>query len=166
MTVQVDPVNPDEFRTAMRSWATGVTIVTAQKDGVRHGMTVSSFTSLSLEPPLVMVSVEKTANTTALILSSDAYGVSILADDQQVISDRFAGRIADGTDKFDGLEWTQLITGAPLLVDALVGFDCRVVSSHDVRTHILIIGEVVAVRLRSDSNPLIYFQRDYHQVVK
>lgn len=166
MTIQVDPVNADEFRSAMRRWATGVTIVTVQADAVRNGMTVSSFTSLSLEPPLVMVSLEQTAKTTALIMSSGAFGISILADHQEVISDRFAGRIPEILDKFDGLEWMSLTTGAPLLVDALVGFDCRVVSSHAVGTHQLIIGEVLALRSGINSNPLIYFERDYHRVVK
>ena len=166
MAKNIELVNADEFRAAMRRWATGVTIVTAQYGTVRHGMTVSSFTSISLEPPLVVVSLEHTASTTQLIQSSGAFGVSILADDQQVISDRFAGRIVEVSDKFAGLEWTGLITGAPLLVDALAGFDCRVMSSHTVGTHILFIGEVLALRSSSNSNPLIYFERDYHQVVK
>ncbi len=166
MTKKLELDSADEFRAAMRRWATGVTIVTAQNGTVRHGMTVSSFTSLSLEPPLVMVSLEQTASTTRLIQSSGAFGVSILADDQRVISDRFAGRIIEISDKFAGLEWTTLITGAPLLVNALAGFDCRVVSSHTVGTHILFIGEVLALRSTNNSNPLIYFERDYHQVVK
>jgi len=166
VTSNVDPVNADEFRAAMRRWATGVTIVTAQNGLVRHGMTVSSFTSLSLEPPLVMVSLEQTAITTLLIQSSGTFGVSILANGQQAISDRFAGRIVEISDKFAGLEWTALSTGAPLLVDALASFDCRVVSTHPVGTNLLIIGEVIAVRSGNNSYPLIYFERDYHQIAQ
>ena len=83
-------VSPDELRYAMRRWTTGVTVVTAQHDGIRHGMTVSTFTSLSLEPPFVMVSLERSTRTHDLVVQAGAFGVTILADNQQPISDSFA----------------------------------------------------------------------------
>ncbi|HWQ84270.1 MAG TPA: flavin reductase family protein [Anaerolineales bacterium] len=165
MTNNIEPLDPDEFRTAMRRWATGVTIVTAQHDSIQHGMTVSSFTSISLEPPLVMVSLGQTTKTIQLIHASGFFGVSILAEDQQRISDSFAGRLPEVEYKFDSVDWTTLTSGSPLLVSGLASFDCRVISAQDFGMQTIFIGEVVGLRLGKNSNPLIYFERDYHQVV-
>lgn len=157
-----EPFDADEFRSALRRWATGVTIVTAQHTDTRHGMTVSSFTSISLEPPLVLVSLEQKAKTTQLIHASGSFGVTILGDEQQWISDRFAGRIPEINNRFEGLEVFSLVTGAPLLVTGLANFDCRVVSAWDAGTHTIFLGEVVDLRIGNNSKPLIYFNRDYH----
>jgi len=157
-----EPVDADKLRAAMRRWSTGVTIVTAQHNLIKHGMTVSSFTSISLDPPLVLVSLEQTAKTTALIHASGAFGVTILGEDQQWISDRFAGRVPEAGDRFEGVDFVPLKTGAPLLVDGIANFDCRVVSARDAGTHTLFLGEVVDIRIGKDSKPLLYYERDYH----
>lgn len=164
MTNNFDPVDADEFRTAMRRWATGVTVVTAQHHRSKHGMTVSSFTSVSLEPPLVFVSLEQDTKTTRLVHASGVFGVSILGEDQQRISDRFAGRIPEVNNRFVGLELFTLKTGAPLLADSLASFDCQVVSTFDAGTHTLFLGEVVALRVGKNMKPLIYFERDYRTI--
>ena len=162
VTLNFDSVDADEFRTAMRRWATGVTIVTAQHAGVKHGMTVSSFSSISLEPPLVLISLEQSAKTTSLVEASGAFGVTILGEDQQLISERFAGRMPEIRDRFESLELTTLKTGAPLLVDGIASFDCQVVSAGDAGMQRWFLGEVVALRIGKKSTPLIYFERDYH----
>lgn len=157
-------VDADEFRTAMRRWATGVTIVTAQHDNSIHGMTVSSFTSISLEPPLVLVSLEQDVKTTKLIHASGFFGISILSEDQHMISDRFAGRIPEINNRFAGLELFTLKTGAPLLATSLASFDCQVVSAINAGTHTLFLGEVLDLRIGKIMKPLIYFERDYRTI--
>lgn len=162
MTNHLISVEADEFRTAMRRWATGVTLVTAQHNNIQHGMTVSSFTSVSLKPPLVLVSLEQNAKTTRLIHASGAFGVSILGEDQHLISERFAGRLPEINNRFDGLEFFILKTGAPLLAAGLANLDCRIVSAIDAGTHTLFLGEVVDLRIGSNTKPLIYYERGYH----
>lgn len=162
MSLGGDTVDPDQFRTAMRRWATGVTVVTAQNAGQRHGMTVSSFTSISLEPPLVLISLEQGVKTNLMIQASGFFGVTILGEDQDFVSDRFAGRIPDIEDRFEDLEVITLQTGAPLLENSLAGFDCRVVSATDAGTHTIFLGEVIALRIGQESRPLVYFERAYH----
>jgi flavin reductase (DIM6/NTAB) family NADH-FMN oxidoreductase RutF len=157
----------DELREVMRFWASGVAIVGAEFDGIRHGMTVSSFTSLSLEPPLVMVSLQKATRTHDLVIGSEAFAVTILDQTQQAVSDRFAGMDTEDDDRFVGIETHTLETGSPLLHHGLAFFDCRLVAQHDAGTHTVMIGEVVAAQFshHDDQNaPLIYFNRDYRKL--
>lgn len=163
MSLTGDFVDPDQFRSAMRRWATGVTVVTAQYANHRHGMTVSSFTSISLEPPLVLISLEQGVKTNQMIQTSGFFGVTILGEDQNLISDRFAGRVPGIEDRFQGLEVLTLQTGAPLLADGLACFDCRVLSATDAGTHTIFLGEVIALRIGQESRPLVYFERAYHK---
>jgi len=150
----------------MRQWATGVTIVASTLNGHRHGMTVSSFTSVSLEPPLVLVSIERVVRTHKFVSQSGIFGVSILSEKYQKISDRFAGRETELNDRFEGLNTFTLETGAPLLQDGLANFDCRVVSQHEAGSHSLFIGLVVGVRLGNSGKPLIYYDREYRRLME
>lgn len=158
------PVDPDDLRVAMRRWATGVTVVSAAAGEVRYGMTVSSFTSVSLEPPLVLVSLDIESVTHHLIEQMGYFGVSILSMEQQEISDRFAGRIQLEGDRFTGLETYTLVTGSPLLADTLAAFDCQVVASYKTGTRTVFIGEVLAVHNGDDSTPLLYFNQNYRSL--
>ena len=160
------PLNPDDLRHAMRQWATGVTVVTAQSAGVRHGMTVSSFTSLSLEPPLVLVSLEQTAKTYRLVQEARHFGVTVLSQEQVEISNRFAGRIPDGEDRFAGLESFSMISGAPLLQGGLAWFDCVVIATYPAGNHTVFIGEVLAAQTGDPASPLLYYDRDYRNLEK
>jgi len=155
-------INPHDLRLAMRRWATGVTIVTSRVNEIQHGMTVSSFTSVSLEPPTVLISLEKTTRTHELVQDSGFFGVTILGHGQAEISDRFAGRQTEDQDRFLGLDTFTLETGVPLLADGLASFDCRVVSAYEVGSHTIFIGDVLASQIKMDeSQPLIYFNRNY-----
>ena len=145
----------------MRQWATGVTVVSVLQQGIRHGMTVNSFTSLSLHPPLVLISLERGTRTHELLLESGFFGVTILSSHQQEISDRFAGRYSEEQDRYAGLETFTLISGAPFLEGGIAFFDCRVIHSHQAATHTLFIGDVMAVDVRQRHPPLIYYNRDY-----
>jgi flavin reductase (DIM6/NTAB) family NADH-FMN oxidoreductase RutF len=157
--------NPDGLRDALRFWTTGVTIVAAADGENRHGMTVNSFTSLSLDPPLVSVSLEKVTRTHQLVQAACKFSVSILADEQRALSDRFAGRETDEGDRFADAETFALETGSPILKDALAYFDCEVTASHDAGTHTVFIGKVLACgRAENEKAPLVYFNRDYRNI--
>lgn len=157
-------VDPEEMRVAMRKWASGVTIVAASYQGVKHGMTVNSFASVSLEPPIVLVSLSRDSRTHSLVMESGSFAVTFLKSDQQEVSERFAGRTADDEDRFAGLGDHVLKTGAPVLDGCLAVLDCRVVATHESGTNTLVIGEVVAAESCEDSLPLLYFNRQYRQM--
>jgi len=159
------PVEADLLRQAMRYWVTGVTIVTAAHQGVQHGMTVSSFTSLSLTPPQVLVSLAQNTRTHDLVTRSRSFGISVLSADQMEISDRFAGRVADEHDRLAGLEIFLMATGAPMIAGGLAHLDCHVVTTLGSGTHTIFIGEVLAARNAGAGEPLIYFNRGYKKLV-
>lgn len=148
----------------MGSRASAVSIVTACGAGGRiHGMTVSDFTSVSLDPPLVLVSASKDARTLEVINEGRCYAINILAADQQDLSDLFASKSKEDV-RFEGLEYTTGVTGAPLIPGAIANIDCRLVASHDAGDHILCIGEVEEVHL-SDATPMVYFRGGYREIV-
>jgi flavin reductase (DIM6/NTAB) family NADH-FMN oxidoreductase RutF len=159
--------DPDVLREALRFWTTGVTVVSSHHDGITHGMTVNSFTSLSLDPPLVSVSLEKITRTHQLVSDAGTFSVTILSWEQHALSDRFAGRESEDSNRFDGLESFTLETGNPILSQGLAFFDCRVAAKHDAGTHTLFIGEVLSCGLLSkdDGQPLVYFNRGYRKII-
>ncbi len=159
------PVEADSLRQAMRFWVTGVVIATAAHLDVQHGMTVSSFTSLSLTPAQVLVSLAQNTRTHDLVARSRFFGITILSASQQDVSDRFAGRIADEQNRFAGLETFTLESGAPMIAGGLAHLDCHVVTTLGSGTHTIFIGEVLAARNVEEGDPLAYFNRDYKKLV-
>ncbi len=157
-------IDAEQLRAAMRAWTSGVTVVTAKHKDEIHGMTVSSFTSVSLEPPLIIISLQDGTRTRELVYHAQAFGVTILAADQQAISDRFAGRNVEPDRRFDGVEIETLVTGAPLIKGGLAYFDCLVRQSVDVGPNTLFVGEVVAVRGDGEGDPLVYRDRRYRKL--
>lgn len=155
------PVDAESLRHAMRQWATGVAIVTSAHNGAAHGMTVSSFTSVSLTPPQVLISLALETRTYGLVKASRIFAVSLLGAGQEAISDRFAGR-ADEDDRLAGLDTFTMVTGAPLLERAIAHFDCRSIATFTSGTHSIYIGEVLAVRSNESASPLVYYDRGYH----
>ncbi len=158
------PHNPDALRQVMRHWITGVAIVTSSDDKIRYGMTVNSFTSISLDPPLVTVSLKRGARTQRLVEQTGLFGLTILGEDQADISDRFSGKNFQDQDRFAGLEWYQLTTVVPLLATGLAAIECKVVHSYESQDSILYIGEVIADRITREGHPLIYHNREYRQI--
>jgi len=158
------PVDPEEMRLAMRQWTTGVSIVSAATPADRHGMTVSSFSSLSLDPPLVAVSLERWRRAHSLVEQTDHFGVTILRSEQQDLSDHFAGRNTELSDRFAGVETFTLVSGAPLLVSGLAAFDCHVIYRYEAGTQTVFIGEVLAVRIGAGGAPLVYHNRGYRSL--
>jgi flavin reductase (DIM6/NTAB) family NADH-FMN oxidoreductase RutF len=153
-------VNDADFKHAMSHFASGVTIVTTENDGKPFGMTVSSFASLSLHPPLVLVCVEKSLKTHDAITSAGRFGVSILGTDQAHLSNRFASRIDD---KFEGVETERGELGVPLIANALTTLECHLHSQLSGGDHTIFVGEVASVRTREGS-PLVYYRAGYRDV--
>jgi len=160
----IETVNPQKLRHAMRKWPTGVTIVTVSHQGLRHGMTVSSFTSLSLDPPWVLISLDRSSRTYQLLSDAGYFGVTFLSSQQQAISERFARRDTEAEDRFDGLETHTLVSGVPFPVGGLGYLDCRVVTTIESGSNTLFIGEVLATRSGKGRLPLVYFNRQYRQL--
>ena len=158
-------VESELLRQAMRFWATGVTVVTAAHAGVQHGMTVSSFTSVSLTPAQVLISLAQNTRTHDLIMRSHHFGISILAESQFDLSDLFAGRVPDDADRLNGLETISLVSGTPLLKNGLAQLDCHVVTTLGSGTHTIFIGEVLSAQSGNDGNPLLYYNRNYKKIV-
>ncbi|MGB7873547.1 MAG: flavin reductase family protein [Anaerolineales bacterium] len=158
-------LDPEQLRQSMRAWTSGIAVVTASHAEEQHGMTVSSFTSISLEPPLIMISVQTGSRTHKLASQANGFAVTILADDQQEISDRFAGRIPDAEDRLAGIETETLVTGAPFIKGGLAYLDCRVSQSIEVGTNTLFLAEVVSARGNGEGDPLVYHDRAYRKLV-
>ena len=153
-------VSPDEFKALCGCWTTGVTIVTARDGEMVHGMTVSAFTAVSLDPPLVLVCAEKTSNTHFLIENGGAFAVNVLARGQEALSNKFASKKDEWT-RFEGLALDVGSTGAPILRGTVGAFDCRVVAAHDAGDHVIYVGKVAWLRVDSDAEPLLYQSRRY-----
>lgn len=156
------PLDPEALRAVMRHWTTGITIVSVRDGAHVHGMTVNSFISVSLEPPLVMVSIEQSVRTHQFIQNTRVFTISILREGQQAISNRFAGRETEQGNRFEGLATFTAVTGAPILADNFGYLDCAVIAAHPAGNHTLFIAEVVAAQATPTGKPLIYFDRDYH----
>jgi len=152
--------NPEKLRAAMRAWSAGVAVVTSEHEGRKYGATVNSFTSISLEPALVVVTLQKSSRTHASILKSRIFGVTILSAEQINISHLFAGKTGV-EDRFFGLQTETLVTGAPLLVGGLAWLDCRVAETFDSDHSTLFIAEALAEQVNSNGEPLIYHNREY-----
>jgi flavin reductase (DIM6/NTAB) family NADH-FMN oxidoreductase RutF len=127
-------------------------------------MTVSSFSSVSLEPPLVSVNIERRTRTHELIQASGSFAVCILSSDQQELAERFGGGIGDAEDRFSDLEFSLSGLGNPVPVGCLAVLDCRTVASHPAGTHSVVIGEAVAIQGDSRDSPLVYFNRSYRRL--
>jgi flavin reductase len=151
------------FRQAMSSFPTGVTVVTvACRDGSMHGLTVNSFTSVSLDPTLVLVCLDQASRGAGLIERAGAFVVNVLSAGQQDLSRWFANRHRPaGSNMFDDVPFELGVTGCPVLVDAAASFDCRLRQSHRAGDHLIVLGEVVALIHRPELEPLVFHAGTY-----
>ena len=148
-----------DFKEALSSWASGVSVVTTKARGFLYGLTVSSFTSVSLDPPLVLVCLSNRNRLPLMIQDSEQFGVSILRHDQEEASAYFAKSGREPTEDFveiDGL-WTE--SGVPVVQGAAAYVACRVREAIEQGDHTVIIGEVIEARSDADAKPLVYFKR-------
>lgn len=163
MNTDASSLPGEMLRQAMRRWVAGVTVVTARHDARRYGMTVNSFSSVSLDPPVVTVTLANTTHTRALVEASGRFGVNILREEQQEISDIFAGRVPEHGDRFAGLDWFTLVSEVPFLSGCLAALDCRVIHHYAMPNSTLYVGQVEAVQLGEEGRGLVYFNRAYHR---
>jgi 3-hydroxy-9,10-secoandrosta-1,3,5(10)-triene-9,17-dione monooxygenase reductase component len=154
------PVAPAVFRALMARWATGVSVVTARHGGGDAGLTVNSLVSVTLTPPTVLVSLTTDADTLPVAEASGHFGVSFLAADQRVLSERFA-RTAERAEKFDGVAVHRGPAGSPLLDGHIGAVECRLVDRTPVHDHVLLRGEVIHTESGRDAPPLLFFRSGY-----
>jgi len=154
-------LDPEQLRHAMRAWTTGVAIITAQHEDRRYGMTVNSFTSISLDPPLISVALKQLTHTYELVEKSGEFSITVLASDQEGLSIRFAGKLPNLQDRFDGVPTETLSIPAPLIKEGIAFFNCRVVQAIPVGENTLIVAEVIAARGEGEGDPLVYHNRVY-----
>ncbi|MGO4711149.1 flavin reductase family protein [Bradyrhizobium sp. 2TAF24] len=161
--VQTDlDVSAASFRNAMRQLAGGVSVITVGRDQDISGMTVTSVTSLSAEPPSLLVCINRSSSSWPLFEKYGAFAVNILHADQQHIADRFTGRGgATGAARFEGAQWSTLATGVPVLADGLAALDCRIEEVIHRHSHAIVIGRVEAVRVAGKTAALTYWQGEY-----
>ena len=154
-------LDPDAFRAVMGRFASGVTVVTAEDaDGTDRGMTVSAFASLSLEPPLVVMCIDRTASMYDTLMNGEFFAVNMLASTQEALARRFA---ATGAQQFEGIGYVKGENGAPVLNDVLAYIECRRVSSSAAGDHGLIVGETLNASQR-DARPLLYYRGGFAQL--
>lgn len=156
-------VDRDTFKRTLGSWASGVTIVTSQHAGERMGMTVSAFSSVSLDPPLVLVCADKASNTSALIRASRTFTVNVLGREQSALSSLFADKKREAI-RFDGLDCKTGATGCPRIPGALASLDCTVRDEIDAGDHILYLGAVEAAHIDAEQEPLVYWRGIYQKL--
>ncbi len=149
------------FRYVLGHFASGVTVVTLQYEGQLHGLTVSSFCSLSLEPPLVLICIDRRFQSHDLIQQAGMFAVNILAEDGEWMSRHFASR---ATDKFAVVPYHIGQTGVPLLNSALATIECRLFDTFPGGDHSIFVGEVMAATARDNAQPLLYYRGGYHSL--
>jgi len=159
-------LDPEKLRRAMRAWTTGVAIVTSIYEDQQYGMTINSFTSISLEPPLICVTLRKLTHTHDLVVKSGMFSVTILTSAQKELSDRFAGKMPRITDRFEGVQTENVSLDSPVFKEGMAYFDCNVVNSMPVGENTLFIAEVVDARGEGEGNPLVYHNREYWKLTK
>lgn len=150
---------PLEFKHVMRHVPTGVTVVTSFKDGEPRGITVSAFASVSADPPIVLICINRAARSYLFISASRAFCVNVLAGSQRDLAERFSGKIRDR--QFDEMQYRVGETGAPVLDGTIAHFECTVTEEHHAGSHSIFLGRVIACAGRPGT-PLGYFNGGFH----
>jgi flavin reductase (DIM6/NTAB) family NADH-FMN oxidoreductase RutF len=157
-------VTDEDYKQCLGRWASGVTIVTARAGDTIHGMTVSDFSGVSLDPKLVAVCADKASNTLGVIREGQCFAVNVLAAGQESLSNKFASK-KDEFKRFESLETKTGASGAPLIEGCVSNIDCKLVAEHDGGDHVIFVGEVLELSSR-DLAPLLYFGGAYGRFSK
>ncbi|MBI3911761.1 MAG: flavin reductase family protein [Armatimonadetes bacterium] len=156
-------VTPDEFRSVLAQWASGLTVVTTWRVGGIHGMTASSFCSVSLAPPLILVCVDRATRIHAYIQEQKAFGVNLLRVDQEELSRLCAGVHGEQGNWLEGVPYRTATTHAPLLVHCLAWLDCSLWQAYDGGDHTIFVGQVEASGV-SGGEPLLWYNRGHRRL--
>jgi flavin reductase (DIM6/NTAB) family NADH-FMN oxidoreductase RutF len=160
------PLDKASFRHAMAHFASGVTIMTTTADGRMHGMTVSAFASESLEPLLILVSVERSTEMHKLVMASRAFAINILSEHGESTARFFADNARlKGPEFLEGV-YHLGVSGAPLLNEATTTIEAVIYSTLEAGDHSIIVGRVTALNVGSEERPLVYYRGAYHQLSK
>ncbi|MGW4755514.1 flavin reductase family protein [Streptomyces chartreusis] len=161
--LQPDPalVDPQALRSVCANWATGVTVITSGSTERTTGLTVNSFTSVSLDPALILVCIHHDSGELPVLRRTGAFAVNILAADQEELCRSFASRHTRHSAKADTRPG---ITGVPVLSDALAYLECRIEREVDAGDHVIVIGEVVDLAVQREEGPLTFFRNSFHRL--
>jgi flavin reductase (DIM6/NTAB) family NADH-FMN oxidoreductase RutF len=164
----IEMIEPEALKDAMRTWLTGVAIVTGKFENAVHGMTANSFNSIALDPPTVLVALRRHTRTQHLVKEGGVFAISILDTHQVRLAKRFAGQVDNDQPRFDGVETFELFTGAPMIEGAIAFLDCKVIESFNVGDTTVFLGEVLASQIDTehDHEPLLYFNRQWRKLDK
>ena len=161
-------LEPDRFKEVMRTWVAGVTVVTSRLGDEIHGCTVNSFSSVSLTPPLVTVTLAKRLHTYQMVKQAHIFAVNILSEHQVETSDRFAGTarardgaISESEQRFASEPYHSAATGSPILDNAIAYVDCHLVTEYDIGLNVILLGMVESGGVQNDQPPLLYSDRRY-----
>ena len=155
------PLTSEEFRRACGRFATGITIATVRDaQGTAHGLTVNSFTSVSLDPPLVSICLGHAVSLIETFRAATYFGINVLAEDQQALSERFARK---GEDRFEGIEWQPGTNGVPLIAGVLAAMECRTVERVRAGDHDIFLAQMVTARV-VEGKPLVHFASRYRHL--
>lgn len=161
----MDDAERIRLRTLMGHFATGVTVVAARHGPLLAGMTANAIATISIDPPILMASIARKAETHVAIVGSHAFAASVLADEQQALAECFSQRTtAAKLTGFCGAAWHEAETGSPILEGALAYFDCRLMARHDGGDHTIFLGEIVAASYRTDAAPLLWYGSEYRRL--
>ena len=162
MTVGTEASDPREFRNALGKFATGVTVVTAlDSSGQPRGITANSFSSVSLDPMLVLWSVDRSASSYDVFSTAERFAINVLTEEQRVLSQQFA---ATEHNPFDGIACSPGRDGIPILADCAAVFECATEHRYDGGDHVILVGRVTAFTYRDGTQPLIYHGGEYAQL--
>ncbi len=157
-------LDPKQYRNIIGQFATGVTIVTTAVDGWLHGMTANAITSVSLDPLLLLVCVDKEAHTHDHLGQAGSFAVNILAEDQQDVSDTFATSSKPEEGRLQGFEYRLGANGAPIIEGCLSHIECEVTERTDGGDHTIFIGQVLAAETYREAPPLLFYQGQYRKL--
>lgn len=161
----MEDADRQRLRAMMGRFATGVSVVAARHGPLLSGMTANAIASISIDPPLMMASIARKAETHTAIIGSHAFAISVLAHDQRELAMCFAQPTTAGKlTRFCDAPWHEAETGSPILEGALAYFDCRVAHRHDGGDHTIFVGEVVAAGFREDADPLLWYASGYRRL--
>lgn len=158
-------VDVDQFKDSMRHLAGAVSVITVGRGADRTGFTATSVSSLSIEPPSILVSLNRSSSSWPVLQRYGTFAVNVLSHDQHHIADRFAGRGGlKGVERYEGADWSELVTGTPVLSGALTVLDCELDEAIDRHSHSILIGRVRSVTVRSEAEPLLYWHGAYRHI--
>ena len=161
--MEARPVDPAQFKAGMRTLAGAVNIITSAAGGKRYGMTATAVCSATAEPPTVLACINKLSTTHGAVVKSKVFCVNVLRAEDWELSSNFSGA-QSGEARFKTRNWTHLVTGAPVLIDSLVSFDCRVVKKLAHGSHTIFLGQVEQIVLGQKGKPLLYSDGQYAKI--